>query len=74
VLGLTEDKRYQKGTEEILRAIIKSGAFSVVGGGDTVEFINQLGLDSKFNHVSTGGGAMISFLAGEKLPGLESLK
>ena len=39
-----------------------------------MEFINQLGLSSKFNHISTGGGAMLSFLAGEKLPGIEALK
>ena len=74
VLGQIEDKRYAKGTEEILKTIVKSGAFSVIGGGDTVEFVNLLGLDSKFNHISTGGGAMIAFLAGEKLPGIEALK
>ena len=74
VLGKTEDKRFVKGTEEILEAIIKSKAFSIIGGGETVEFANRLGLISKFNHVSTGGGAMVAFLAGEKLPGLEALK
>ncbi|MFH1714504.1 MAG: phosphoglycerate kinase [Candidatus Nealsonbacteria bacterium] len=74
VLGQTENASYKKGTEEILKAIVKSGAFSVIGGGDTVEFVNMLGLTSKFNHVSTGGGAMIAFLAGEKLPGIEVLK
>jgi phosphoglycerate kinase len=46
----------------------------VIGGGDTVELLNKLGWLEKFNFVSTGGGAMISFLAGEKLPGLEVLK
>ena len=54
--------------------IIKSGAFSVVGGGETVEFIAKLGLTEKFSHVSTGGGAMLVFLSGETLPGLEALK
>jgi phosphoglycerate kinase len=73
VLGHTEDSKCRKGTEDILRAIIKSGAFSVVGGGETVEFINSLGLSSKFSHLSTGGGAMISFLAGEKLPAIQAL-
>lgn len=73
-LGKIEEKKYQKGTKEIAKAIIDSGAFSVVGGGETVEFINKIGLIEKFNHVSVGGGAMLAFLAGEKLPGLEALK
>jgi len=45
-----------------------------VGGGEMVELINKLGLIEKFNHVSTGGGAMIAFLSGDKLPGIEALK
>jgi len=72
--GKTEEKEFQKGTEEIVKAIIESGAFSVAGGGETVEFINKLGLIDKFNHISTGGGAMLAFLSGEKLPGLEALE
>src|SRR4030042_463682 len=71
VLGQIEKEEFTKGTEEILRAIIQSGAFSVVGGGEMVEFVNKLGLIEKFNPVSTGGGAMIAFLSGEKLPGIE---
>lgn len=73
-LGKIEENKYQQGTEEIAQAIIKSGAFSVVGGGETVEFITRIGLTEKFSHVSTGGGAMLAFLSGEKLPGLEALK
>ena len=73
-LGEIEEEKYQKGTIEIAKAIIKSKAFSVVGGGDTVEFLNKVGLTEKFNHVSTGGGAMLNFLSGEKLPGIEALK
>jgi len=71
--GMIEEEEFQKGTREIANAIIKSGAFSVVGGGETVEFINKLGLIGKFNHVSTGGGAMLAFLGGEKLPGIDAL-
>jgi len=73
-LGMTEREEFAKGSEEIARAIIKCGAFSIIGGGETVEFVNRLGLADKFNHVSTGGGAMLEFLAGEKLPGIEALK
>lgn len=73
-LGKTEDKQFAKGSKEIAEAIIESRAFSVVGGGETVEFVNKLGLIDKFSFVSTGGGAMMSFLSGEKLPGLEALK
>ena len=72
--GKFEDKKYQKGTLEIAKAIIKSKAFSVVGGGETVEFLNKEGILDKFSHVSTGGGAMLDFLSGEKLPGIEVLK
>ena len=45
----------------------------MTGGGDTIEFLQKEGLFDKFNFVSTGGGAMLSFLAGEKLPGIEAL-
>ncbi len=72
--GKFEDKRYVKGTLAIAKAIIKSGAFSVVGGGETVEFLNKQGIIDNFSHVSTGGGAMLSYLAGETLPGIEALK
>lgn len=73
-LGKIEETEYQKGSKEIARAIVESGAFSVAGGGDTIEFLNKIGLIEKFDHISTGGGAMLSFLSGEELPGLEVLK
>lgn len=73
-LGKTEDQKYTYGTKEVLRAIIESGAFSVVGGGETVELISQINWTDKFNHVSTGGGAMLAFLSGDNLPGLAALK
>ena len=57
--GKFEDKKYAKGTLAIANAIIESGAFSVVGGGETVEFLNKQGMIDKFSHVSTGGGAML---------------
>lgn len=73
-LGMIEKEEFEKGSKEIAQAIIDSGGFSVVGGGETVEFISKLNLTSKFNHVSTGGGAMLAFLSGEKLPGVEVLE
>ena len=73
-LGKIEEPKFQKGSKEIAQAIIESGAFSVVGGGETVEFINKIGLTEKFNHLSTGGGAMLDFLADGKLVGIKALK
>jgi len=73
-LGKIENEEFAVGTRELAQAIVDSNAFSVVGGGETVEFITKLGLGKKFSHVSSGGGAMLAFLSGEKLPGLEALK
>ncbi len=73
-LGMIEKEEFSKGTKELAEAIVKSSAFSIIGGGETVEFINKLGLTEKIGHVSTGGGAMLEFLSGNKLPGLEALE
>jgi len=72
--GKFEEEKYAKGTLAIANAIVDSGAYSVVGGGETVEFLEKQGMIDKFGHVSTGGGAMMSYLAGDKLPGIEVLK
>ncbi|MDP2649647.1 MAG: phosphoglycerate kinase [bacterium] len=66
-------KDTEESTIELAKGIVASGAYSVVGGGDTTEFLKRIGMEGKFNFVSTGGGAMLSFLAGESLPGLEAL-
>jgi 3-phosphoglycerate kinase len=71
--GKFEDAGYAKGTLAIAKAIIDSGAYSVVGGGETVEFISKQGILDKFSHVSTGGGAMLAYLSGDKLAGIEAL-
>ena len=71
--GKFEDAEYKKGTLAIAKAIIESGAFSVVGGGETIEFLANECLLEKFSHVSTGGGAMLAYLSGEELPGLTVL-
>lgn len=73
-LGFFENEKFKKGTKEIAKAITENkSAFSVVGGGDTCSAINQFDLQNRFSHVSTGGGAMLIFLSGEKMPGLEAL-
>jgi len=72
--GKFEERKYAKGTLFIAKAIIKSEAFSVVGGGETVEFLNKQGMIDKFTHVSTGGGAMLAYLSGNELPGLRALE
>jgi len=71
--GKSEEEKYSAGTMAIATAIIQSKAFSVVGGGETVEFLTKQGMMDKFSHVSTGGGAMLSYLSGDKLPGLEAI-
>lgn len=65
---------FVQATDAIARAIAASGAHSVVGGGDTVASIENLGLISKFGFVSTGGGAMIELLAHGTLPGIQALE
>lgn len=73
-MGLFEERKYEKGTKEIAQAILKNKkAFKVAGGGDTLFALRKFKLKG-FNHLSTGGGAMLAFLAKEKLPGLEALK
>ena len=74
-LGMIEKKPYDKGTLEIARAIIQNkNALTIVGGGETVMFFKKNKLDKKIKFISTGGGAMLEFLAGKKLPGIEVLK
>lgn len=63
-----------RGTLAVAQAIIASGAYSVVGGGETTQFLAKNNLLSKFSFVSSGGGAMLEFLAGKKLPGIEALQ
>jgi len=72
-LGKAEIEQFSHSTKKIAESIIKSGAFSIVGGGDTIAFLEKIDLISKFNYVSTGGGAMLEFLAGKTLPGLAAL-
>ena len=72
--GKAENLVSEAGTKKITDGILKTNAYTIVGGGDTVEFLNKLGVLDKFSFASTGGGAMLAFLSGEKLPGIEALK
>ena len=74
-LGLAEKKQYARGSMAVARAVVANRrAFSLSGGGETVMFLKQHGFDKRFSFVSTGGGAMLEFLEGKKLPGVEALK
>ena len=72
-LGAFEDPKFRAGSEAIAREVALGKAFTVVGGGETTELILQLGLENEVDLLSSGGGAMLAFLAGEKLPALETL-
>ncbi len=73
-LGVYEFKRFQRGTKKIAKAVAKSNAVSVVGGGDSAAAITELGYASRVTHLSTGGGATLKFLEGAVLPGVEMLE
>lgn len=73
-MGMFEDEKYAKGTEEIARYISNLDAFKVVGGGDTIAAITKAGVLDKMDFVSTGGGAMLTFLSGKPMPGIIALE
>ena len=72
-LGYVEKSPFDNGTIKISKAIASSQAYSVVGGGDTIPIIESLKLQNKFSCLSTGGGSLLKFIEGEKLPVLEML-
>jgi phosphoglycerate kinase len=72
--GVFEIEEFSVGTRELLQAIADADAFTVVGGGHTVAAVEQYGLEDSIDHVSTGGGALISFLAGRELPLVTALE
>jgi phosphoglycerate kinase len=72
--GVFEMEDFAMGTNEIFNAIANSKGFSIVGGGETTAVVNKLGIASKIDHISTGGGALINLIAGKELPVVEALK
>ena len=73
-MGVFEDSEFATGTNEIFSAISKSKGMTVVGGGETAMAFNQMGLAEGIKHISTGGGACISFMSGETMPALEAMR
>ena len=72
-MGVFEKPAFATGTVALARAVAESGAFSVIGGGDTVAAVNQAGVTARVGYISTAGGAFLEFLEGRTLPGVEAL-
>lgn len=72
-LGVYEFENYQNGTKEILEFLKDVDGYKVAGGGDIVSAVNNLGYNEYFSHISTGGGATLSYLQGDELPGLVNI-
>lgn len=76
-MGVFEMEKFQAGTKAIATAVAEAtetGAFSLVGGGDSVSAVNQFGYTDKVSYVSTGGGAMLEYFEGKELPGIAAVK
>ena len=76
-VGVFEMPKFAEGTKAVAAAIVKAtekGAFSLIGGGDSVAAINQFGLADKVSYVSTGGGALLEYIEGKDLPGISAIR
>ncbi len=73
-VGVFEFDQFASGTKSMAEAIASSGAFSVAGGGDTINSIQKFGVQDKISYISTGGGAFLEFVEGKKLPAVEILE
>jgi len=73
-MGFIEVERFAEGTRALVSSLLESHAYRIVGGGDVISILDKLHILDRIEYVSTGGGAMLEFLAGDTLPGLEVLK
>lgn len=73
-MGKFEEAEYRKGTDAVFDAITAADAHKIAGGGESIEYINSRNGAEKFDFLSSGGGAMLEYLAGKKLPGIEALE
>jgi phosphoglycerate kinase len=75
-MGVFEMPAFAQGTIAVARGVAdatSAGATSIIGGGDSAAAVHQAGVADRISHISTGGGASLEFLAGQKLPGVEAL-
>ena len=72
-MGINEIPQFAEGTRAVAKLLASLEATTIIGGGSTAEVVTSLGLADKMTFVSTGGGASLSYLGGQKLPGVEAL-
>jgi phosphoglycerate kinase len=73
-LGVFELEPFDRGTNEIARALAASGAVTIIGGGDSASAVEKAGVADRMTHISTGGGASLEYLEGRELPGIAILQ
>ena len=73
-MGLFEEDDFSSGTVAIAKAVAMAEGYTIIGGGDTISAVDKFEDIKKIDYICTGGGAMLEFLAGKKLPGIEALK